>query len=67
MKGLSYRILILALGIAVALVIIMSSFFYNSQLFSSVSVTPRPQTRPAYSTTLSTFMKAVGEIFTLKK
>ncbi len=66
MKGLSYRIWILALGIVVALVIIISTFLHNANLVSSFSVTPRPQTRPGYSTAISTFVKKVGEVFTAK-
>lgn len=65
MKGLSYRNWILVLGVAVAMVIVMAAFLYNSRILYSVSTNSRPQTQAEYKTSLI-LKKTVERILPVK-
>ena len=60
MKGISYRMWVLMLGIAVALVIAMAAFLFKSKLSSSFSVIPRPE-RPLSSSAPFVLLKEAVE------
>ena len=65
MKGLSYRIWILVLGVAVAMVIVMAAFLYSSRILYSVSTNSRPQAPTEYKTPLI-LKKTVERILPVK-